>query len=45
MLVIAVRRVPLAPKTALLGLLCAVVPFGPFWFDHRLKPEDKPADG
>ena len=44
MLVIAVRRVPLAPKTALLGLLCAVVPFGPFWFDRRLPSAEKPAD-
>ncbi len=44
MLVLAVRRVPLAPKTALLGLLCAVVPFGPFWFDRRLKAEKTPAD-
>jgi integral membrane protein len=34
--VLAIGRVPLPPRTALLGIVCAVFPFGPFWFDRRL---------
>ena len=33
---IGVRRIPLPLRTALLGVLCAVVPFGPFFMDRRL---------
>lgn len=33
---IAVKRVPLGWRLALLGAVAAVVPFGPFVFDRRL---------
>jgi integral membrane protein len=33
---IAVKRVPLGRRLALLGAVAAVVPFGPFVFDRRL---------
>jgi integral membrane protein len=35
-LVLAVERVPLARRTAVLGAMAAVIPFGPFVFDRRL---------
>ena len=34
MLLIAIWRVPIAIKTSLVGMVSAVVPFGPFVFDH-----------
>ena len=36
MLLLAIRKVPLSPVTAALGMVAAVVPGGPFWFDRRL---------
>lgn len=35
--VTSVRRVPLPPKLAAIGVFCAVIPFGPFLLDPRLK--------
>ena len=36
MFVVAVGRVPISLRVALTGMLAAVFPFGPFWFDRRL---------
>jgi integral membrane protein len=36
MLVLAIRKVPLSLGTAALGMVAAVVPGGPFWFDRKL---------
>ena len=36
MFVVAVRRVPISLGVALVGMLAAVFPFGPFSFDRRL---------
>jgi integral membrane protein len=35
--VTSVRRVPLPPRLAAAGVFCAVIPFGPFLLDARLK--------
>lgn len=37
MFALAIRRVPLPPGLAVLGAAAAVLPFGPFLFDPRLK--------
>ena len=37
MFVVAVRRVPISLGVALVGMLAAVFPFGPFWFDRHLE--------
>ncbi|MEM8946160.1 MAG: DUF3817 domain-containing protein [Planctomycetota bacterium] len=36
-LVVAIKRVPLDQTLAMQGIAAAVVPFGPFWFDAKLK--------
>ena len=36
MFVVAVGRVPISLRVALTGMLAAVFPFGPFWFDRHL---------
>jgi len=43
MFAIAVRRVPLSIGLALTGMVAAIVPFGPFWFDQRLARVALPA--
>ena len=35
-LLLAVPKVRLPISTAFLGMIAAVVPFGPFWFDRKL---------
>jgi integral membrane protein len=37
MFLAGVKTIPLPPKLAMLGILAAVLPFGPFLFDSRLK--------
>ena len=41
MLLLAIRRVPLSLGTAAVGMVAAVVPGGPFWFDRRLARLDR----
>ena len=36
MLLMAVSRVPISRGLAFVGVVAAIVPFGPFWFDRRL---------
>lgn len=43
MLMIGVRRVPLSRKLAALGIVAAVIPFGPFIYDRCLQPDDPQA--
>lgn len=44
MLAISIWRVPLKVSMALMGMLSAVLPFGPFVYDHWLKKITKPPD-
>jgi integral membrane protein len=37
MFLVGVKAIPIPPKLAMLGILAAVMPFGPFLFDNRLK--------
>lgn len=37
MFVLAIDRVPLPRRLAALGIVAAILPFGPFVFDHRLR--------
>jgi integral membrane protein len=37
MFALAIRRVPIPTLIAGLGVLAAIIPFGPFLFDHRLR--------
>lgn len=37
MLFVAVKRVPIRMSMAITGILAAIVPFGPFVFDRKLK--------
>jgi integral membrane protein len=39
----AIERVPLPRKLAMLGMLAAVVPFGPFILDRRLAAVERAA--
>lgn len=41
MLLVAIRKVPLPPGLAALGMLAALLPGGPFLFDRKLKPFDR----
>lgn len=43
MLVGAVRRVPMAMDLAALGMLAAIVPFGPFFYDRKLLELERSA--
>lgn len=36
MLMASIKRVPLAPAKALLGIVAAIIPFGPFIYDRQL---------
>lgn len=36
MFILAIRKVPIPQRLAILGITAAVFPFGPFLFDHRL---------
>lgn len=36
MFLVAIGRVPMTPALAMTGIVAAVFPFGPFWFDRRL---------
>ena len=36
MLALAVRKVPLSIGLAVIGMVAAIIPFGPFWFDRKL---------
>lgn len=38
MLLLAIRKVPISPLLAAVGIAAAVVPGGPFLFDRRLAP-------
>ena len=42
MLAIAVRKVPLSIGVAITGMVAAIIPFGPFWFDRRLHQLETP---
>ncbi len=45
MLMMAVSRVPISTKMAMVGIVAAVVPFGPFVYDRwleKLTPPDSP---
>lgn len=47
LLALGVSRVPLSRELALLGMLAAIVPFGPFLFDRKLgalEHEGGPSD-
>ena len=44
MLAISIWRVPLKISLSLMGMLSAVLPFGPFVFDHWLKKIALPSD-
>lgn len=37
----AIDRVPMPRKLALQGVLAAIIPFGPFVLDHKLKQLDR----
>jgi integral membrane protein len=37
MFILAIKRVPIPPRMAVLGILAAIVPFGPFIMDKRLR--------
>lgn len=37
MFALGVSRIPIAQGVAIKGSLAAIIPFGPFFFDHRLK--------
>ena len=37
MLMAAIKRVPMNTGQAILGILAAVIPFGPFLYDRRLR--------
>jgi len=39
MLAVAVRQVPLSLGLAFVGMVAAVIPFGPFWFDRKLQAQ------
>ncbi|MEE3371761.1 MAG: DUF3817 domain-containing protein [Planctomycetota bacterium] len=39
MLAVSVRQVPLSPGLAFVGMVAAVIPFGPFWFDRKLHAQ------
>ncbi|HEX2061217.1 MAG TPA: DUF3817 domain-containing protein [Thermoanaerobaculia bacterium] len=41
MLLLAIRRVPISPALAAVGIAAAVLPGGPFLFDRRLAPLDR----
>jgi integral membrane protein len=43
MLLLAVVKVPLPFRVALLGIIAAVVPGGPFLFDRMLAKYDRPS--
>ena len=40
MLLLAIRKVPISPALAAVGIAAAVVPGGPFLFDRKLVPFD-----
>ncbi|HYH08226.1 MAG TPA: DUF3817 domain-containing protein [Thermoanaerobaculia bacterium] len=40
MLLLAIRKVPISPMIAAIGIAAAVVPGGPFLFDRHLAPFD-----
>jgi len=40
MLLLAIRKVPISPAAAVLGMFAAIVPGGPFLFDRQLAPFD-----
>jgi integral membrane protein len=37
MFLLAIKRVPITRGMAMLGIAAAVIPFGPFWMDSRLR--------
>ena len=37
MFLLAISRVPISRRMAMLGIAAAVIPFGPFWMDSRLR--------
>ena len=41
MLMAAIKRVPMNTGQAVLGILAAVIPFGPFLYDRRLRDLEK----
>lgn len=41
MLTVAVRKVPLSMGLAVIGMVAAVIPFGPFWFDRKLHAQGR----
>jgi integral membrane protein len=43
LLALGVARVPLPRELALLGMLAAIVPFGPFLYDRKLRELDRAA--
>lgn len=40
--VLAIKRVPISQSLALKGIVAAVVPFGPFVFDRKLRKLESP---
>jgi hypothetical protein len=40
MLAMAVRKVPLSIGLAVIGMVAAIIPFGPFWFDRKLHLQE-----
>ena len=41
MLMVAINRVPLPAGKAMMGVVAAIIPFGPFIYDRQLKMLDK----
>lgn len=37
MFILGMKRIPLSPKLAVAGIVAAIVPFGPFLLDGRLR--------
>jgi len=44
-LFVIVRAYSLSIKVGLIGFVAACLPFGPFFFDHYLRPQIEPCDG
>lgn len=46
--ILAIKRVPMSRRLALLGIIAAILPFGPFVFDHwlsKIRKEELLAEG
>ncbi len=39
---LAARRFQWSASTVLMALIAAVLPFGPFWFDAKIRREQRP---